>query len=417
MSSWHEERRADKRLEAELRLQAKTNEAELKVKTDAAKADQDRKDKVAEQTRLKREKAERRQHRAENIAAAKTWLAAESDTAFSVLMILLAVIPSIASQIGALGGKVDTGSAVALALMLELGAWSATVGGARALRDGRPTVPYRIAMWGCALVAAVINVAHNLDRGWWVAAVLGLASIAGVAFWELRCAGRHGTSRRTKAERAAEKARKAHAKERADAHKDVQHTAERIVSAATHGTVEFEAAFTDAWEVHHGTREVGLTPAMVALRAQSRRRMAEAIGTEQDDAPLFPDTVPADWAELFRGTAGTVYRSPLGSSDGDDDEGGESVPRATPRKPSAGPSQAAEALGGKGKRRIGGGRRERVQQPLDPADIEKVKAYADLIAESNQTISVRTVNGVIGGREKDYVSRLTRHVKQLRGEA
>jgi hypothetical protein len=417
VSSWYEERRQDKRLDAELRQQRDQADEDRRRKDRADQAEQARKDKREAEQRRKREQAERQQRRAERVTNAKTWLAAESDTAFSVLMILLAVFPSIASQVGALGGKVDFGSAVSLALMLELGAWSATVGGARALRDGRPTVPYRVAMWGCALIAAVINVTHNLERGWWVAAVLGLASIAGVAFWDLRCAGRHGTSRRTKAERAAEKARKAHAKERATAHQDVQRTAERIVSAATFGAVEFEGAFTDAWEVHHGTREVGLTPAMVALRVQSKRRMAEAFGTEADDEALFPDTVPAEWAKAFRGTGGTVSRSPIGTADGDDDEGGEGVPRIAPRRPSAGPSQAAEALGGKGKRQVLGGRRERVQRPLAAEHIEKVRAYADLIAESHQTISVRKVKDLIGGGEKDYLSRLTRHVKQLRGEA
>ena len=416
-AEFYEQRRQDKRLDAELRQQREQADADRLRQERNERAEQARKDKAAEQQRRKREQADRQQRRTERIANAKTWLAAESDTAFSVLMILLAVVPSVASQVGALGGKVDFGSAVSLALMLELGAWSATVGGARALRDGRPTAPYRLAMWGCALVAAVINVAHNLERGWWVAAVLGLASLAGVAFWELRCAGRHGTSRRTKEERAAEKGRKAHAKERAAAHQDVQRTAERIVSAAAFATVEFETAFASAWEVHHGTREVGLTPAMVALRAQSKRRMTDALGTEADDAPLFPDTVPDDLLDAFTGPVGSMYRSPIERPDGDDGEGGGGVSRTAPKRPPTGPSQAAEALGGKGKRRILGGRRERAQRPLDPADIDKVQAYANLLAESRKTISVRTVKDLIGGGETDYLSRLTRHVKQLRGEA
>jgi hypothetical protein len=406
VSEFYKERREDKRLEAQLRRQERE-----------AQAEQARKDQAAEHQRRRREQADRAQRRTAQAAAARGWLAAEADTAFSVALILLAVIPAISSQVGALTGKTDPGSATALALMLELGAWSATVGASRAMKDGRPVTPYRVAMWGCAAIAAAINVAHNGGLTDWFALVMGAASLAGVAFWELRCVGRHGTSRRTKEERATEKARRVHAKNRAAAHRDVQRTAERIVAAATFGEAEFEQAFTDAWEVHHGTREVGLTPAMVALRAQSTRRMADALAAQRDAEPLFPDTVPDDLLAAFTGPVGSMYRSPVGRPDGDDGEGGRSVPLATPKGPSSGPARAAESLGGKGKERATGGRRERTRRPLDDADIDRVRAYADLLAEGRQTISVRKVGELLGGGENDYLSRLTRHVKDSRGES
>lgn len=427
-TNWREERRQDrldaaeqaredKRLDTELKLRAEQDRAERQRQADADRAEQLRKDKREAEARAKRERAERAQRRGAQIAAARGWLAAEADTAFSVALILLSVIPAIASQVGALTGKTDPGSATALALMLELGAWSATVGASRAMKDGRPVGPYRVAMWACAAVAAGINVSHNGGFTDWFGLVMGAASMAGVAFWELRCVGRHGTSRRTKEERAEEKARKAHSQKRAADHQDVQRTAERIVSAGSHGTTEFEVAFSSAWEVHHGTREVGMTPAMVALRAKSRQRMAEAAALDADAGPLFPDTVPGGWIEEFGNTPGSMYRSPFGDPQDGDDSGTGTVSAKTPRKPSPGSTKAAESLGGKGKRRLPGGRRERAQKPLDPAHIERVRRYADLLAEDGKLISVRLVGEYIGGGETDYLSRLTRHVKQQRGES
>lgn len=408
--------REDRRLEAQIRRDAEEAAAERKRRTAADRADQERRDRRDAEARRKREKAERRQLRAERMTTARIWLAAEADTAFSVALILLSVIPAIVSQVGALSGRTDPGSATALALMLELGAWSATVGASRAMKDGRPVTPYRVAMWLCALIAAAINVSHNGGFTDWFGLVMGAASLAGVAFWELRCVGRHGRSRRSKEERAADRARKAHAKKRAAEHKDVQRTAERIVSAAGFDTTLFEDAFTEAWHVHHGTREVGMTPAMVALRAQSKRRMAEALTLDSDAEPLFPDTVPDSFIAEFGATFGTVYRSPIPGPDGDGFEGGEGAVPSTPRKPSGGPSEAAEALGGKGKRPSDGGRRERADKPLQPEHIERVKAYAALLAESGETISVRKVKDLLGGGETKYLSRLTRHIKNERGE-
>lgn len=419
MSSWQEERRQDRRLEAELRQQRDQATAERRRQDRIDEAEQTRKDKLADQARLKKEQAERRQRRVERTAAARAWVSSETVTVFLLAFVAVAVVSAFHGQYRSLRYMgIGPVWAALIGAAIEAATWVTTLLGDEDAKKGRPAGPMRTAMWTFAAIAASFNLYDGLtsphpQQGF----ALAFLTPAAVFMWDARQKRRHGVKMRTRAERAAEKARKAHTAKRAADHQDVQRTAERIVSAGPFEAVAFEEAFASAWEVHHGTREVGLTPAMVALRAQSKRRMVEAVGTEADDAPLFPDTVPADWAEAFGGTVGTVYRSPIGGPDGDDDEGGEGVPRTAPRKPSSGPSEAAGALGGKGKRRIGGGRRERVQRPLDPADVEKVRAYADLIAESNQRISVRTVNGVIGGREKEYVSRLTRHVKELRGEA
>ncbi|MFG3229346.1 hypothetical protein ACGF07_31815 [Kitasatospora sp. NPDC048194] len=411
--------REDKRLEAEIKRQADADKAEREQQREAARAEQERRDRREAEQRKKREKAERAQRRADQLGLAKAWLAAEADTAFSVALIILAVVPAIISQVGALSGKTDPGSATSLALMLELGAWSATVGATRAMKDGRPVTPYRVAMWGCAAIAAAINVAHNGGVHDWFGWVMGAASLAGVAFWELRCVGRHGTSRRTKAERKEARKRRLHQKERKRLHPEIWHTAAGILADAEYGSITQEQAWTLAREIHRGTNEAGLTPALVALREASRKQMEKARGTVAAAAeadPLFPDTVPDELLREFRGTFGTVYRSPLGS-DADGDEGPSDGPLNTaPKAPSGGPSDTAGALGGKEKQATRGGRRERLPKPLDPEHLEQVRYEAMKLGTQKKTISNRIVRKLIGGGENEYIARLTRTVKGERGE-
>ncbi|MFD7982140.1 hypothetical protein ACFV4M_02005 [Kitasatospora indigofera] len=416
-SNWREERRQDrldaaeqaredKRLDTELKLQAEADRAERQRQADADRAEQLRKDKREAEARAKRERAERAQRRGAQIAAARGWLAAEADTAFSVALILLSVIPAIASQVGALTGKTDPGSATALALMLELGAWSATVGASRAMKDGRPVGPYRVAMWACAAIAAGINVSHNGGFTDWFGLVMGAASMAGVAFWELRCVGRHGQSRRTKEERAEEKARRRHAKERKAKHPEVWKTSVLILADAEYKALSPEAAWTMAREIHRGTTEAGLTPELVTLRAHSKARMAEALGLDADAEPLFPDTVPQALLEEFGNTPGSVYRSPLGGpQDGDDDAGGTVLPR-----PSDGPSQGPTAHGRKGKRLVPNIRRKTPERPLDPGHVKQIRTLAEALGGKDK-LSARNVREAIGGGSMEYAIRLRDAVK------
>lgn len=265
-TDWRESRRLDRAADRE---QDRIDRKEA--------ADRQRQDRREAEQRQRREKAEQAAKRAQRLTAAREWLRDEADTAFSVALILLAVIPAIVSQVGALSGKTDPWSATALALMLELGAWSATVGASRAMRDGRPVLPYRIAMWLCALVAAAINVSHNGGFTDWFGWVMGAASIAGVAFWELRCVGRHGTSRRTKAERTEAKARKVHARNRRRHHRPIWDSASRILSGAPYGTLTRDEAWALAWADVHGDLTPGRTGAMELQRAANRKALGEAL--------------------------------------------------------------------------------------------------------------------------------------------
>ncbi|MET9399274.1 hypothetical protein [Kitasatospora sp. NPDC002965] len=404
-----EQARKDKAAEAQLRRDEAATAAELKRQDAKAAAELKRQERREVEQRKKREKAERLARRQQRIESARTWLAEESDTAFSIAMIVLAVVPAIISQVGALDGKTDTGSAVSLALMLELGAWSATVGASRAMRDGRPVTPYRLAMWGCAAVAAAINVSHNGGLGSWFGWVMGAASLAGVGFWELRCVGRHGTSRRTKAQRVEDKQRARHTKMRRKHFPDLWTLADRILADAEFGSITQEQAWEQAREVYHGTTKPGMTPAVVAMRSVTRRRMEQALAVDGEADPLFPDTVPDDLLRQFRGTYGTVYRSPLnGDEDGDDGPTGLSV-QGVPAKPSGGPSEAAETLGGKGKRALRRLAQKGDSRPLDEADLARVRLLAEGLGGKGK-LSARNVREAIGCRN-DYAIRLRDAIK------
>ncbi|MET9183476.1 hypothetical protein ABZX88_35475 [Kitasatospora aureofaciens] len=293
-TDWRTERRADRAAERA------EDRADRKLAAEEA-----RKDRAAAEARRRRDRADRAAKRADRFQAARTWFASEGDTAFTILMILLSVTPAIASQVGALGGKTDELSAVSLALMLELGAWSATVGGTRALRDGRPVLPYRIAMWGCAAVAAGINVSHNGGPADWFALVMGAASLAGVAFWELRCVGRHGQSRRTREQRAEDRAKRRHQRRRRKHHRPIWESAQRILSGAPYGSLTADEAWAMAWQDVHGDLTPGRTGAMEVQRAASAKQLHEALHPRP--AIVYP--APGAELEVLPLPELSVYRS------------------------------------------------------------------------------------------------------------
>ncbi|MGW1088421.1 hypothetical protein ACWD4L_19370 [Streptomyces sp. NPDC002596] len=91
--------------------------------------------------------------------------------------------------------------------MLELGAWAATAGEARVLREHRRVAPYRVAVWSFAALAAAVNACHGShDYGPADSIVLAASSIAPVALWHMVMAGRHSAKAKcTKAEIAAQR--------------------------------------------------------------------------------------------------------------------------------------------------------------------------------------------------------------------
>jgi hypothetical protein len=356
-----------------------------------------RRDELAE---AKRRKTERAKKWADRRAAVTGWLDTDADTAMVLPIMAVGMVAAITFQVDALTdagfGRIFGGLPLMVALVLELGAAAATVMTVRAAKDGRPAGPFRVAMWTCALIAAGINAAHGWtmeidgERAYWPAAVLFIVSLAGTGYWEMRSIGRHGTSRRTKEERAEEKARAKHAKKRKKTYPDVAARAQEIVLAHPFEKVAAEQAWADAW------MDIKGAPLGMYAEVYENRGKAQAATTKA--------RAIADEAAMAAGLD-TFLDSLLGGGSKGDDDPGASPAKGGPKRP----PQTPAALGGKGKRPNPSSPETAPVKPLDEADLEKVRKLAEALGGVDR-LSTRNIREAVGCRT-EYAGRLRDAVK------
>ncbi|MFF5809079.1 hypothetical protein [Streptomyces sp. NPDC012746] len=410
-TSFYDERRRDKSADrAEDRLDRLT-EREEDRKERAALAELERQERAArveEERRLRRErdrektrrKAERKAARAELFAK----LSREGDTVGAMIVMACGIVPALYFQLRALNGESLPGViSLCLAVMLEAGAWVATVSGERAKREGRPVGRFRVVMWACATFAAVINYSHAPDSpGGWLAWVLAAASYAGVFFWEVRGWGRHGVSAtRTKAQRREERRSRRHDRRRRRRFPTVYSRYTDILTAHPYGTIDTEEAWQTAWRDEHGA-ELATTARVVARRGHADKALAAAHGVGVETLAveqLLGDLFPPDG-----GDDGPAARRSSGGPTGGPSKGGRN----------------AKTLGRKGKdaiSRVAGRTAPKVPDvPLSAAHIAQVRALADLLGGAAH-LSVKNVRQAIGGGNYRYAMRLRDHVKAERKNA
>ncbi|MFD9150928.1 DUF2637 domain-containing protein [Streptomyces albidoflavus] len=400
-----EEDRRDRLAEAEAVRKERLAEAEAARIRDEARAEQHRKDEEArqeEERRLraerKREKARRKTERKKARAELFAKLGKEGDTVGALVVMACGIVPALFFQLRALNGENLPGIiSLCLAVMLEAGAWVATVSGERAKREGRPVGRFRVVMWACATFAAVINYSHAPGpSGGWLAWVLAAASYAGVFFWEVRGWGRHGTKgTRTKAQRKEERRRRRHDRKRRRRFPAVYTRYTDILTAHPYGTLDREQAWRDAWRDTHGA-DIAVTAGVVAHRGRADKALAAAHGVGVETL-----AVEELLADLFPG------------------DGGDDGPpaRRSSRGPNGGPSKGgrkAATLGRKGKQavdRLTGRTSPKVpDRPLDPADLDRVRALADLLGGAAK-LSVKNVREAVGGGNTRYAMALRDAVK------
>lgn len=347
---------------------------------------------------------------------------AEAGVTFKRLVLVFVVIcmaAALPAQISFFAGLHKAGqSGVAwlmtpLPLVLELAAWVSVAGTSWARRKGLPLLPFWLLTGALSSFAAAVNYGHGSEQyGLIAGAALAAASLGGPGMWELREAldARAAVDGRSREQRTADKV--AAAKEKAAALAKAEHDArrakefaavwkrfEQIVIAHPLGSLDEETAWRQAWwDVNRAP--LGMTATTYALRVRADRALESVM---QEERPVYKDL--DNWL-------GDVLRT--AAEDGEEG-GGALAPTASPKPPKA-PSEAVKTQGGKGLRALSGGRKERVQKPLSNEHLEAVRQFAALIAESGQTISTRMVRDVIGGGESDYISRLTRAIKDERGE-
>ncbi|MFC9338821.1 hypothetical protein ACFT0G_03725 [Streptomyces sp. NPDC057020] len=271
MSTYREEKRRDEQLRAEQAREDRRLELQARQDRDAARAEERRRD--AEGKR-RQEQAEKKARAAEQQArkaasAAKRaklirWLKANPATLFVAFVMVASIVPAILSQIGALtGASVAAPMAGLLAAMLEGGAWAITFMGKQAEDAGREPRKYRIGTWAVATVAAAVNFWHGLEAYGdhpWVAFVLGASSLFAIYIWDLKTHGSHG---KTKEQKQADKARRAHVSARRKHHPQIVEQAVKLQAALPYGVLDDESAFAAAWRIHTGA-EPGLSAELYA---------------------------------------------------------------------------------------------------------------------------------------------------------
>lgn len=274
MSSWFEERaqqrREDRAFEAKLRRDERR---------------EDKKERRDDEAQKRRDRAQRRQAR----AARREKLLTPGTVYRKGTLALVA-----ASALASLPAQVAHFVRVSLMLLplpfaLEGAAWVMAAGVAYADERKLPAWVRWLLRGLClsaAGYAAWINYGYGVQTAPSVAYGLASVSLLGPLFFEVRQWVTTLTIDHKERERRADaKARAKHAKRRRSHHKDVVKLAERLVSAAPFGTLDFEKAFAAAWEIFYGTDSPCMTPALHAQQVASRRSLTEAMD-EANGAPI-----------------------------------------------------------------------------------------------------------------------------------
>ncbi|MFJ3673645.1 DUF2637 domain-containing protein [Streptomyces sp. NPDC090106] len=390
-----EQDRQDRLAEREQERQDRLAEREQERQDRNNDREEARRVRAETERRRKTRRADRRQRRAELIARARN----AGDTFGAGIVMAASIIPALYFQFRALSGEsLPLFICLCLGVMLESGAWVATVSGERAKAEGRPTLRFRIVMWACAAFAALINWTHAPGAEW-LGWVLAASSFGGVFFWEVRGWGRHGQGTRTMAQRREARLRRKHERRRRRRFGDVYRRYEDIVAAYPYGAVDHEEAWRLAWRDRHGAA-LSITASVLARRVEADIELAEAAGMSAEAIAverLLGDILGGDG-----GPDGTAARPAGGGPQGGPTKGGR-----TPR-----------TLGRKGKRPVakGGGRTrpKTPQKPLDADDLDKVRALADALGGAHN-LSVASVSKAVHGGATDYLKRLRDHVQQEEG--
>jgi hypothetical protein len=397
--TWADDRRADKAADREQdRLDRREREEFARQRRE--EEDERRR---SEKNEKRRDKKQRRRDRREKWATTRASVGANLDTTLAIIAMACSIGPAFYYQLTAMiGAGAPLLIALALAVMLESGAQVATITGEKAKREGRPVGPHRIAMWGCATIAAGINAAKApamFPGAGWMVVVLALSSYGGVAFWELRGLGRHrGKGSRTKEQRAEEKRRREHEKKRCK-EKEVWARCEQILAAHPYGTVATEQAWAEAWFDVKGA-PLGQDAGVLARRLAATAAVEEVL----TKAERSPESIAIDalLADLFPA-----------HGKGDDGSGGTPLRGPSGKPPKGGPG-GATALGGKGKQGNRPSAEKAPEKPLAEVDLEKVRALADALGDPEK-LSARNVREVLGGGRTEYAIRVRDAVKKERG--
>ena len=339
MSSWFEERRADRREDAAERRRDDEHRATLR----RAERRKDREEAREVKAQKRRDRAARRQARAAR--REKTLTPGNVYRRGTLALVAASALASLPAQVAHFV-RVSL-MLLPLPFALEGAAWVMAAGVAYADERKLPAWVRWLLRGLClsaAGYAAWINYGYGVQTAPSVGYGLAAVSLMGPLFFEVRQWVTTLTFDAAERKRRADaKARAKHERKRRRHHKDVVKLARRLVSAAPYGTVSFEDAFAAAWEIKHGTNLPGMTPALHGEKLASRKALAAAM----DAANGSPVSTRGRLLELLHPAPSALLSAP-GSSQVDSQ-----MPSAS-KEAAKGPQKASRRQGVDGRRGNGG---------------------------------------------------------------
>ncbi|MEU5496154.1 hypothetical protein [Streptomyces griseofuscus] len=324
MSSWFEERRADKAADAERLRESKAFEAKLR-------RDERRKDREEQREITTQKRRDRAQRRAARAARREKALTPGNVYRKGTLALVAA------SALASLPAQVMHFVKVSLMLLplplaLEGSAWVMAAGVAYADERKLPSWVrwlLRGLSMGAAGYAARINYTYGAETSASVAWGLAGVTVMGPLVFEVRQWVTTLTfDAAEKKRRAEEKARAKHERKRKKDHEDVVKLADRLVSAAPFGKLAFEDAFRTAWEIFYGTEVPGMTPALHAHQLAARKDLAAAM----DAANGSPVSTRGRLLQLLHPAPSALLSAPGSSQVASDLPPASERPQKTPQK-------------------------------------------------------------------------------------
>lgn len=393
MSSWFEERRADKAQDAKQRREDRAFESTLR-REESREAKKERRDDEAQK---RRDKAARRQARVAR--REKTLTPGNVYRKGTLGLVGLSALASLPAQI--LHFVAIHWSLSPIGPALEGAAWVMAAGVAYADEKKFPVWVrwlLRILSLSAAGFAANINyqyglslVQHGLDLADAKTAGLGLAAVTlgGPLFFEVRQWVLTLTASVLDPKKQAEaKARDKHEKRRRKTFKEVAARQDELLLAAPFGTLKPEEAWARAWWDVKGA-PVGVTADVIADRLDAEADVSAVLAY----AERTPERLAVEFllADVFGpdggdgGSSGTLTGAPSGG-------------------PRGGTPKGRTALGGKGKGPDRSTAETEPLKPLDEADLKAVRKLADALG-GTERLSARNVREAIGCRN-EYALRL-----------
>ncbi|RSD26447.1 hypothetical protein [Amycolatopsis eburnea] len=302
MSTYREEKRADRRLEVQLAAEAQLATTQARIAERRAVGEQRRLDQAAAREQDRKDRDERRETWAKRWKTLQTW----SATHFIHLLFVPVIgVPAMLSwtAMAAYGSEVFGPIGWGLPAFSEAAAWVFAAANTitRHRHPGAPTWHLQTGTWLFAAVAAVLNFVHGaagtaheagrLDFG----VVMALVSVAGVIAHQLITAGPRGTR-----------------EERADAR--IRRQAAKREFAVRRAATRVAVAELD----EHGQARLVYRPGTVTLQRRFVRR-AQLVDAVVPAAPIpvpdLADTLDDEITELLDSTVATEIRNSLGTAE------------------------------------------------------------------------------------------------------